>query len=146
YPGDLATVTVTVAAKPAGQTPTPVPPSGHAPVRVRVPAPSRPAVVAPAAPNRPLAPAGTTRLPLLVVKAKQKGAAVKGLVNVPDDGSRLDARLTIKGKGRKAKRVVVGKAVARKLPAGPYALTVKLDKRHGRAALRGHRSLKGTLA
>jgi hypothetical protein len=131
-----ATATITVPAPPAG----PGAPAGPSvrPTRVRVTPPARPAPAArpPVLPGIPLRPFGA-----LTVKAKQKGAAVKGTLKLSYAGSRLDVVLSIR-KTKKAKPVTIGTLTAKQLKAGTYAFTAKLSKRRGLPALKRSKSLK----
>jgi hypothetical protein len=129
-------VTVTVAAGPAvpqTQTPTPVAPSPPA-APSPPPAITVPPIVAPVAP-----------FSALTIKAKQKGAAVKGSLRIAAAGSRLSVTLTIPGKTKQAKPVTIGTLTVAKAKSGVNAFTVALDKRHGLPAQRKTRTLKVTV-
>jgi hypothetical protein len=136
--GGAAPITITVSAPAGGATAPPPPrPAVHSPVVVRIP---RPTATTPPRPVVPVLPFGG-----LTVEAKQKGRAVKGTLKVASAGSRLDVALTIPGRTRKAKRITIGTLTARDVKAGPHDFTVKLDKKHGLAAQRRHRTLKVTV-
>jgi len=122
----------------AGATPTPTPPPGASPAPTPTPTPG------PEADSQQ-----TTLAGAVAVARSQKGARVRGSVDVKRSGSRLEvsvwaARKALLG-GRSGKLVRIGRSTRVSAPAGKVSFAVGTDAK-ARSALRRHRRLSVTVS